>query len=116
MTESDPENTGWEDRPHIAGWLDDLTSDDYPRQLRALRDRLAAELMVAEGSAVAAIGKQLGDVLGKLRDVTPKEESALDQLAAARAARLAGTPDPPAVRGKRGKRSSGASADSGAAS
>lgn len=70
--------------------------------LAAVRDRLADEMAVAEGAAVASLAKQLRETLAELAAIAPPEVSKRDQLAAARAARLASVSDPAAKRGKRG--------------
>jgi hypothetical protein len=61
---------------------------DYPSRLRALRDHLVDLLEDAPPSAAAPLAKQLSEVLAKLEAVAPvRTESALDDLAKARARR-----------------------------
>lgn len=62
-------------------------SGDQRRALEALRDRLAFEASTAEGSQLAALSKQLVDVLGKLAALKVPEVSTRDELKAARDAR-----------------------------
>lgn len=63
---------------------------DYPTQLRALRDHLVDLLEEAPPSAAAPLAKQLQEVMAKLEAVAPaRTESALDELANARANRRA---------------------------
>jgi hypothetical protein len=65
-------------------------SADYPTRLRALRDHLVDLLADAAPSAAAPLAKQLTDVLARLEAIAPQRtESALDDLAKARARRRA---------------------------
>lgn len=67
---------------------------DLRASLEAVRDRLVAELGKPDSSsAVASLSKQLVDVLLKLDALPTKEASAVDDLAAKRARRRAGTSD-----------------------
>ena len=79
-----------------------VADPDRSVALAAIRDRLALELVMADGSALASVAKQLRETLRELDQVQPSEVSKRDQLAAARAARLASVSDPAAKRGKRG--------------
>lgn len=63
---------------------------DYPARLRALRDHLVDLLEDAAPAAAAPLAKQLQEVMAKLEAVAPQRtESALDDLATARARRRA---------------------------
>lgn len=63
---------------------------DYPARLRALRDHLVDLLEDAVPAAAAPLAKQLQEVMAKLEAVAPQRtESALDDLATARARRRA---------------------------
>ena len=76
----------------------DVASGDRRKALEAIRDRLAGEMKRAEGAAVAALSRQLTEVLGQLDAIKEPEVSARDDLARRRAARRAdakvqGAPD-----------------------
>jgi hypothetical protein len=67
-----------------------VSSGDRTTALTAVRDRLADELSVAEGSQAAALSKELRAVLAELDSLSGGAEvSALDDLSARRAHRLA---------------------------
>jgi hypothetical protein len=80
---------------------------DTKGDLRALRDRLVAEIERSEGSAVAALAKQLADTLKALAAMpNEREKSTVDDLSKRRAARRKNaTASKPAA--KRVKRRSG---------
>ncbi len=64
-------------------------SGDRASLLRAMRDKLASELdSVVMGRDAAVIARELRAVVAELEQVKPGEDSALDDLAARRAARL----------------------------
>jgi hypothetical protein len=67
----------------------EVASGDRGRALLALRDRLANELVGAEGAAVASLARQLVLVLGELDGIKSPEVSARDDLASRRTARRA---------------------------
>lgn len=72
---------------------DDLESGTDIEALAATRRVLAARLLDAEGSAAAAISRELRAVLAELRRLgAGREESAVDEIAARRARRRAGGP------------------------
>jgi hypothetical protein len=60
---------------------------DIRESLEAIRDKLAIELEMSPGREAAAVAKQLLEVMSALDALPKAEESGLDQLAAARAAR-----------------------------
>ena len=63
---------------------------DYPARLKALRDHLVDLLEDAPPSVQAPLTKQLLDVMAELEKVAPtRTESAVDELATARANRRA---------------------------
>lgn len=64
-------------------------SGDQRKALEALRDRLAFEASTAEGSQLAALSKQLVDVLGKLDGLKVPEVSKRDDIKAQREKRRA---------------------------
>ena len=64
-------------------------ADSYESRLKAIRDRLTDEMAVAEGSNLAAVAKQLADVLGRLELLPAGEASAVDELKKKRARRRA---------------------------
>ncbi len=62
----------------------------YPDRLRALRDHLVDLLQDAAPSVAAPLAKQLAEVMAKLEAEAPQRtESAVDDLASARARRRA---------------------------
>jgi hypothetical protein len=65
-----------------------IKNGDRRESLKAIRDRVALELQEASGRDVAALAKQLTDVIREL-DSLPNSErkSAVDDLSSARAAR-----------------------------
>jgi hypothetical protein len=69
--------------------------------LGAIRDALAQSIEDAMPNEVAALSKQLVDVLARIEALPVKEASAVDDLAAKRAARKARTPDASAKGGQR---------------
>lgn len=73
-----------------SGLVKAVKTGNYRASLEALRDRLAVELGDASGSAVAALGKQLADVLRVLDGMTEPEVSVSDDIAAQRAKRRRG--------------------------
>lgn len=76
---------------------------DYRSRLEAIRDRLTDELADAEGTALAAVAKQLDAILLRLESLPNAEVSKVDELKKRRDSRRAAVPDAPA-----GKRGSGA--------
>ncbi|WP_157251108.1 hypothetical protein [Nonomuraea typhae] len=75
----------------MAELVEEVGSGDRRRALKALRDKLAAELSGSEGRTSAALAKELVAVLRELDSLPlPKEASSVDDLAAKRAARRAG--------------------------
>jgi hypothetical protein len=80
-------------------------SGDRRATLEALRTKLASEIENATGRDVASLSKELTSVMRELEAIpTGREESAVDDLAARRAQRLAGAADPerPAAGEQRG--------------
>ncbi|GIH98102.1 hypothetical protein [Planobispora takensis] len=69
--------------------LSAVRSGDRRASLEAIRDRLAAELVEADGKNAASIAKELRATLAELDALPGGEESKLDDLAARRAARRA---------------------------
>jgi len=67
-----------------------VAEGDRRQSLVAIRDRLAAELTTAEGSAVATLAKELRAVLAEIDNLPAVGVSKVDQLAARRKARVAG--------------------------
>jgi hypothetical protein len=65
-----------------------VRAGDRRRSLEALRDRLAADIDAADARLVPALAKQLVDVLRDIEGLREPEGSALDDLAARRAARI----------------------------
>lgn len=66
-----------------------VAGGDTRRSLEALRDRLAVELESAEGSPVAALAKQLSDVLKTIAALPGgRERSIEDELADRREGRV----------------------------
>lgn len=84
------------------------SSADLPDRLADLldiRSKLIAASVVAEPGSLPAIARELRLVGAEIANIAPAEETDLvDDLAARRAARIAGTheADPPAKGGKRG--------------
>jgi hypothetical protein len=74
--------------------VDDLVvavqSGDRRVALTALRDHLALQLVEGLPQTVAPIAKQLADVLRELEGLAEPKGSAVDDLRARRAARVAG--------------------------
>ena len=67
-------------KPRLA---DEIASGDMIRALSAVRDRLAGELLVAEGAAVASLSRELRIVLAELEQLGVSQEvTPLDRLAA----------------------------------
>lgn len=64
---------------------------DRKDSLVALRDLLASSVVVADPQYVAALARQLRDVLAELESLIPPEKSAADDLKAKRDSRLGGT-------------------------
>ncbi|WP_189243164.1 hypothetical protein [Planobispora rosea] len=71
------------------GLFSAVQSGDRRAALEAIRDRLAAELVEADGRDAASIAKELRTTLSELDALPGGEESKLDDLAARRAARRA---------------------------
>lgn len=70
--------------------VDAAGSGNRRQLLEAVRDRLAEELLAAEGRDVAALAKELRATVAELESLPGgKEVSPLDDLAARRAARRA---------------------------
>jgi hypothetical protein len=64
------------------GFVAEIASGDRVKALTAVRDRLAAELGVAGGSAVASISRELRIILIELEQLGVRAEvSPLDRLA-----------------------------------
>lgn len=70
------------------GLVDEVGTGDRRRSLIAIRDKLAAELELAEGRNVATIAAELTKTIREL-DLLPtgKERSAVDELAKRRTTR-----------------------------
>ena len=67
-----------------------VASGDRPASLRALRDKLAAEVEQADGRTLPALAKQLADVLREIEALPlAKEVDPVDDLTSKRAARQA---------------------------
>lgn len=65
-----------------------VASGDRRAALEAIRDRLAGELMVAEGREVASVAKELRETIRELDGLPlPEGVSGVDQLAKKRASR-----------------------------
>ncbi|GAA2351722.1 hypothetical protein [Streptomyces carpaticus] len=74
----------------MADVVDAAGSGNRRQLLEAVRDRLAEELLAAEGRDVAALAKELRATVAELESLPGgKEVSPLDDLAARRAARRA---------------------------
>lgn len=73
---------------------DAATSGDRLATLRALRDKLAAEIDTCEsGRDLAALSRQLTLVLGEIADLSPTAEvDVVDEIAARRNHRRASSP------------------------
>lgn len=68
-----------------------LSSDDRATALKALRIRLAAEMLGASGRDLAALAHQHRMVVAEIATLAaPKERSAVDEIAERRARRKAG--------------------------
>jgi hypothetical protein len=93
-----------------------VAAGDPAASLAAIRDRLASELVTAEGSAVAAVAKQLVEVMVRLAALPSGEVSAADDLKRKRDARRAKVSDSPATGVKRRSGSGRAGGKRGAAS
>jgi hypothetical protein len=66
-----------------------VRNGDHRLSLIAIRDKLAEELDEAFGRDSAVIAKQLAEVIREIESLPGKEASAVDDLAARRARRLA---------------------------
>ncbi len=78
----------------VEGLRGAVAGRDRRRALEALADVLAAAVVVAEVQNVAALSKQLADVMRELDELpADKESSPVDDLAAKRSARRAAAKD-----------------------
>lgn len=85
----------------VSGVREAVKSADSRVALEAIRDALAEAIEAAAPNEVAALSKQLVDVLGRIESLPTKEASAVDDLAAKRAARKARPSHPSADGGQR---------------
>ena len=72
----------------MAELLEVIAGGERVASLEAIRDRLAAELIVTEGAAVASIAKQLTATIELLSDSTVAEGSTVDEISRRRADRI----------------------------
>jgi hypothetical protein len=90
-----------------------VAKGDHKASLEALRDRLAVEIERCEGSAVAALAKQLSDVLAKLAAMpNQREKSPVDELSRRRTTRRAKAAAPKQAAGGNKRRAGGGRARS----
>jgi hypothetical protein len=66
-----------------------VTGGDQRKALEAIRDRLAAELVEAEGKDAAPIARELRATIAEIEGLPGREESEVDRLAAERETRRA---------------------------
>lgn len=74
-----------------------VSRGDFRASLEALRDRLAVAVDGAEPRELAALARQLSDVLRLLASLPGEEQSELDDLASKREKRRAAVQERPAT-------------------